>query len=141
MYYRYVDNITGEEVNNPFVDELVNEAKIKLRYRNKWYDLIIKNVKEDSMGFSYTYTASDLHIQELSKNGFGLTLDTSLENNMGTLGQLASTILSDTDWTVDASEIIPQTIEENLIETKLLNSIFATQLKNDLTVAPEEITG
>ena len=34
MYRFYIDNITGEKVENPFVEQLVSERKVKLKY--KW---------------------------------------------------------------------------------------------------------
>ena len=44
LYKKYRDDVTGERVNNPFVDEIVNETKLKLNYKNKWYDFIVKNI-------------------------------------------------------------------------------------------------
>jgi hypothetical protein len=43
-YGEYIDNLSGEKIKNPFVKELFNERKVKLKYKNKWYDFIIKNV-------------------------------------------------------------------------------------------------
>jgi hypothetical protein len=85
MYYRYKDNITGEIVDNIFTSYIANESKLKLLYKNKWYDLIVKTITKNSADNSFTYSAVDYHINELSKNGFGLTLDTRLENNTGTV--------------------------------------------------------
>ena len=140
MYYQYIDSITGKKVENPYVQDLINEAKIKLKFKNKWYDLIIKNTQKDSNNHTISFTASDLHINELSKNGFGLTISTELENSIGTAEELAEIIFSDTDWEVDASEKIPQTTEESLIEIRLTQdlSIKATQLKNSGSIAPVE---
>jgi hypothetical protein len=119
MYYQYIDDITGLKVENPYVKELINESKIKLKFKNKWYDLIIKDVAKNSSNFSISYIATDLHINELSKNGFGLTLATELENNIGTAEELANSIFEDTDWIIDASEKIPQTLDESLVEITL----------------------
>jgi hypothetical protein len=44
MYKRYVDTITGEKVNNEFADFLISERKVKLFYKNKWYDFFVKNI-------------------------------------------------------------------------------------------------
>jgi hypothetical protein len=44
MYNRYYDEDEGKNVDNPYNDLLVNERKIKIKYKEKWYDLIIKNV-------------------------------------------------------------------------------------------------
>jgi hypothetical protein len=85
-----------------------------LYFKNKWYDFIIKNVSEATSGKTISHTATDVHINELSKNGFALTLETELENNRGTAEKLATDIFSDTDWNV-TSESIPQTAAETLI--------------------------
>ena len=85
--------------------------------------------------------SADLHVNELSKNGFGLTLDTELGNNIGTVGELGSRIFEGTDWEVDA-ETIPQKVQENLIAIKLNANLNLTGLVrlNDTNVAPTETT-
>jgi hypothetical protein len=55
MYKRYIDNITGEEVENPFVDWLISERKVKLKYKDKWYDFVIKDINETSSNYLYSY--------------------------------------------------------------------------------------
>jgi hypothetical protein len=45
MYRQYTDPVTGDTVDNLYVQMLANESKIKLKYRGKWYDLIIKNIQ------------------------------------------------------------------------------------------------
>lgn len=47
MYYSYIDTETGERVKNPFIPYLINERRIKVYWKKKWYDLLIKNVDED----------------------------------------------------------------------------------------------
>jgi len=42
LYYKYVDTRTGEEVENPYIKYLVNERKIKVLWKDEWYDLLIK---------------------------------------------------------------------------------------------------
>jgi hypothetical protein len=59
MYYQYIDMVSGEQKNNPFVGLVSNETKLKLRYRDKWYDLIVNKVEEDSSKKTYQYTAVD----------------------------------------------------------------------------------
>jgi hypothetical protein len=44
MYKRYIDTITGEEVENPFSDWLISERKVKLNYDGKWYDFVVKDI-------------------------------------------------------------------------------------------------
>ena len=70
IYARYVDNFTGEWIDNPYVNELISERKVKLNYNNDWYDFIVKNVQQDSTTYLYTYQLEDAVVNELSKNGF-----------------------------------------------------------------------
>lgn len=136
MYYQYIDNITGEKTHNPFVDYITNESKIKLHYDNEWFDLLVKNVSEDSSNFSYTYTLSDQYVNELSKNGYDLTLDSSLMNNMGTIEELGNVILADTDWEIsENSEKIVQTEDEALVTFKIRGNLVAYQIdENNLAL-------
>jgi hypothetical protein len=91
MQYKYYDADSNKLLDNPFIKLLVNERKIKLRHGElgaedtKWYDFVIKNVQENSESKVFDYTAKDLFINELSKSGFSIQLDTKLENNQGTI--------------------------------------------------------
>lgn len=118
MYKKYIDPISGEEVNNPYVDMIANESKIKLKYREKWYDLIVKNIQQDSSNHTVSYTATDLFTAELSKNGYNLVMDASLMNNMGTLQELATSALADTGWQVVVESAPKQYIAEQVVELK-----------------------
>jgi hypothetical protein len=50
MYSHYYEEEAEEYFENPFINLLINERKVKLRYGaignkdTKWYDLIIKNI-------------------------------------------------------------------------------------------------
>lgn len=128
---RFYDYEVNDYIVNPFIKLLVNERKIKLRYGaigeedTKWYDLIIKNISEDSSTHTFNYTCKSLHINELSKTGFNIELNTELENNMGNVTTLAKTILKDTDWTVEDnnSDILKQYVEEPLYKIVLKENI------------------
>ena len=136
MFYHYVDNITGEEVNNPFIGLLTNERKIKCLWKNKWYDLLIKNIQEDSNGKSITYTCKDQHIEELSKNGFNLEFDTELQNNIGTITELAAKVLEGTSWEIGESDILPEKLEEAVYEVQTTASFSATDEKKEPVEVP-----
>ena len=111
-----------EGTKNPFLNLLVNERKVKCYWKGEWYDFIIKGCREESNGKSITYTCTDVFINELSKNGFNITLDTELENNTGTILELAGTVLDGTDWSLDTtgSDIVQQTEEEPVYESNVL---------------------
>ena len=130
MYYVIKENevtigdstFTIESGKNPFLNLLVNERKLKVLWKGDWYDLVIKNCQEDSSGKSITYTCTDVYINELSKNGFNLVLDTELENNSGTVLDLAESVLEGTDWNLDrnGSDVIQQKKEEPVYEVNTL---------------------
>ena len=131
IYYQYIDNITGEKVENPYIPYLVSERKIKLKYNNEWFDFIIKNIQENSESKAFTYTCKDLFVTELSKTGFEIVLDNELENNMGTIEYLAGKIVEGSDWTVDQSDPIKQYIEEPLYKITLGTSIDAIDIEGE----------
>jgi hypothetical protein len=55
LYKKFVDNVTGEKISNPFYDYLIAERKVKLKYNNKWHDFLVKNIVENSADYLYTY--------------------------------------------------------------------------------------
>lgn len=124
MYSKYWDEDAEQFFDNPFLKLLVNERKVKVRYgainNCKWYDLIIKNVQENSENKTFTYTAKDQFVNELSKSGFNLVLDAELENNMGNITTLAETVLEESDWKLgEGSDLLRQYKEEPLYEIVL----------------------
>ena len=140
LYSKYWDEDNEEFYDNPFLKLLVNERKIKLRYgapgpNCKWYDLIIKNVQENSETKTFMYTAKDMFINELSKSGFDIELDPELENNMGNITKLADTVLEGSDWKLgEGSSELVQTKEEPLYEITLNQSITASDMRSSETI-------
>jgi hypothetical protein len=132
MYKKYIDNATGKEVINPFVTYLVSERKVKLKYENKWYDFIIKDITESSSNYLYTYSLEDANVQELSKNGFGVTLDAELMNNIGSAGELGNYVMEETDWVVSDSDVIVQTVDEALVYVRLPQNTLAYHLRDQV---------
>ena len=118
MYHKYYDNESGEYVENPFIKLLTNERRVKLRLGNpgdadvEWYDFVIKNVQESSDSKVFNYTCTDLFINELSKNGYNITLDGELENNIGTPKELAEQVLEGSGWQVEDGDLIHTFNEE-----------------------------
>ncbi len=135
IYSKYYDEDSESLIDNPFIKFLTNERKVKLKYQLKdevkWLDFIIKNISEDSSSHLFTYTATDLFINELSKTGFNLQFDPELENNQGTVNELGEKILAGTDWQIgEDSEIIQQFQEEALYKIVLNKSIIAINVLN-----------
>lgn len=136
MYYDYIDNKTGERIKNPFIKLLSNERKVKVYWENKWYDLIVKSVVEDTSKHTFNYTCEDLYLTELSRNGFELEFKTELQNNIGTAKDLVERTLENTDWQFKEGDTIYQEIEEPVYEVRIESNFTAFKNPQD---EPEEI--
>lgn len=137
IYSKYYDETSGELLDNPFVKYLTNERKVKLKYYPKndsqveWLDLVIKKISETSENYKFSYTATDSFINELSKTGYNLVFDAELNNNTGSVNELAAAILEGTDWTVDETAgQLQETIEEPLYELVLNRDIIAWKIED-----------
>lgn len=137
MFLKYYDE-NGIKVDNPFIKLLVNERIVKLKWKNEWYDFVIKSRQESSDGKSVEFTCKDLFINELSKNGFELVFDNELMNNQGSIVEIAEQVLKDTAWSVDKnkSEKFEEIQEKALLKLTLANDLVA--YKYDLIEAPQE---
>lgn len=149
LYLSYIDIITGERIDNPFVKLLVNERKVKVYWDNgqedvndKWYDLVVKDISEDSDSNTVTYTCEDLFINELGKSGFELNFSDEANNNQGTIYELATAVLDGTDWKLDEenTDHLLQTQEEALYEVTITNTNTLTGIyaKGFLNITKDE---
>lgn len=130
MYMTYKENFVkdGEDktFTNPFLALLVNERKVKVFWKDKWYDFIIKQCAEDSTSKKITYTCKDLYVNELSKNGYDLEFDSELNNNYGTAQELVEATLKGTEWKLkEGTENILQKKEEPVYELTLGSALSA----------------
>lgn len=96
----YFDSAKGEFVHNELIDAISTESKIKFCYKDRWYEFFVKKTDEKKNFKSYmiTYTCSDAFIDELSRNGYGITFDTELYNNVEEIGTFTETVLEDSIW-------------------------------------------
>ena len=129
MYQVYTDEITGEKYTNPFLDLLINERKVKVFWKDVWYDLLIKNRDEDTQSKSVVYTCKDAFITELSRNGYNLEYSLDLQNNTGTAGELVDSVLENSGWRYDeeGSTKIYQKTEEPVYEARARSQFTATK--------------
>ena len=139
LKYKYYDETVGDFVVNPFEKFLVNERKVKLFYKDEWHDFVIKEKEEESEEYTFSYTCTDLFVQELSKNGYGITFNTDLGNNQGTIIELAEKTLEDTDWVVDRvnSDLLQQKIVEPIYECTVSGTFDALNTDTNETVTIE----
>lgn len=149
LYLSYIDTITGERIDNPFVKLLVNERKVKAYWDNgqedindKWCDLVVKDISEDSDSNTVTYTCEDLFINELGKSGFELNFSDEANNNQGTIYELATAVLDGTNWQLDEenTDHLLQTQEEALYEVKItnMNALTGVYAKGFLNITKGE---
>ena len=103
---KYFDSKLGEYVHNEFCDYLFNERKLKLKYDGEWFEFYVKSVSENKQfkSIMYQYSCEDAFIDELSRNGYGITFDTELYNNVEEIGVFTEQILEDSIWEYDASK-------------------------------------
>ena len=120
LIYRKIQ-VYDDHYINPFIQYLFNEQKLKVKWKDKWYDFIIKNCDESSDSKLITYTCEDQFISELSRQGFNLTYDIELQNNIDTAPNLVTDVLKGTDWSYDAenSDTIREYVEEPVYEADL----------------------
>lgn len=97
---RFFDNLKGDYVRNEFVDRIFNETKLKLWFKNEWLEFVVKDVQDEKHFKSYmkSYTCTDSFIEELSRNGYGITFDTELYNNVEEIGVFTEEILDGSVW-------------------------------------------
>lgn len=97
---KYFDSELGKYVENKFIDEVFAERKVKLFYKEEWLEFSIKQVKEDKKlkGLIKNVTCQDAFIDELSRNGYGITFDEELYNNVEEIGTFTEEILEDSIW-------------------------------------------
>jgi len=97
----YYDYNTNQRIKNPLINEIFEESKIKLRYKGKWRDFVVKGIAESKSkeGLFYDYRCIDSFVEELSKQGWALTFDE--ENGIGNIHELSEIILKDSGWEYD----------------------------------------
>lgn len=129
MQTHFINHATGELQTNPFIRYLFNERKIKVKWNDKWYDLVIKKSNEDSNSKTISYTCTDLFINELSKSGYNLEFNTQLQNNIGTVAELAEQVLQGSSWQYNEEKSTPiiQKAKGPVYETTVLNSFSAVK--------------
>lgn len=100
MPSKYFDSKLGDYVHNDFVDAILAETKVKLHYKNKWYEFTIKKIVENKKfkAIMYTYTCQDSFIDELSKTGYNITFAPELNNSVEEIGQFMVEILDMSVW-------------------------------------------
>ena len=72
MLDKWFDSEKREYVKNEFTEQIFNEKKIKLYYKEEWIEFYVKTIQDTKNFKSYikNYTCTDAFIDELSRNGY-----------------------------------------------------------------------
>ena len=124
LYFEYIDT-DGEKKVNPYYSLLNTDTKLKLKWKERWYEFVIKSISETTENKRIEYVAEDAFITELSKRGFDVELSTDLENNQGSIFELGERILEKSEWTInkEKSNVKPQIIKDVLVKLKTTSEI------------------
>ena len=124
IYSKYYDE-DGAQVENPYLNLLINEAKVKVKFRGKWHDFIIKEVGEvHGNNFVVSYSCQSLAIYELGKSGYEIDFSEGQNNNVQTASEFMSTALDGSGWKFSRGNA-------NLLEEDL-EQAFQISLVNDI---------
>lgn len=102
-----------------FNEEKPNYEDTSVDYDNRWRDFVIKTIDKDSNTHVANIVAKEIFVNELGKNGWSVTLNTELENNYGTVEQLAEKVLDGSDWKVKKGYSPIERVKEPLFEYKI----------------------
>lgn len=102
-----------------FNEEEPNYEDTSVDYDNRWRDFVIKTIDKDSNTHVANIVAKEIFVNELGKNGWSVTLNTELENNYGTVEQLAEKVLDGSDWKVKKGYSPIERIKEPLFEYQI----------------------
>lgn len=124
IYSKYYDE-DGTQVENPYLNLLINEAKVKVKFRGKWHDFIIKEVGEvHGNNFVVSYSCQSLAIYELGKSGYEIDFSEGQNNNVQTASEFMRTALDGSGWKFSRGNA-------NLLEEDL-EQAFQISLVNDI---------
>lgn len=146
IFLKYFDINENKLLDNPLAAMVCNERRLKLFYDDEWYDFVIKSVQESSDKMTASITATDLFINELSRNGFEIELNQQLFNNQGTAPELGEKVLDGTDWSINFDECdkLIQVSEEVCYECEAekdfrIESILGTMESNIVYEQDDEV--
>ena len=125
-----------------FNEEEPNYENTSVDYDNRWRDFVIKTIDKDSNTHIANIIAKEIFVNELGKNGWSVTLNTELENNYGTVEQLAEKVLDGSDWKVKKGYSPIERVKEPLFEYKIPEgtSIAAVAMRKGDNGSNEKIT-
>ena len=133
---KILNKTTGIIENNIFTERLFNEQKIKLKLEEynqvEWFEFYIKEINKQRVfkGHNLFVKCQDSNIDELSRNGYGITFNNSLSNSVEEIGTFTEMILKDSQWQYSPELNVCDFAEKNLERLyKIPLSQFSSNLK------------
>lgn len=116
LLLQYYENITTAENfdnDHKYQDKIVDLENLYTNSDTETIDpniktlvFVIKEITEDITGLFFEFECNDIYINELSKIGTQIVMDTELQNNIGSAQDLVNYVLeeSNSDWTFEGME-------------------------------------
>ena len=100
MPIRFFNSEVGDYVQNELIENLFNEQKIKLKFKNQWYEMDVKSIseKKNFKSVMKDFTCSDGFIDELSRTGYDIYLDPEANNSVNEIHNFMEETLENSIW-------------------------------------------
>lgn len=100
MPIRFFNSEVGDYVQNELIENLFNEQKIKLKFKNQWYEMVVKSIneKKNFKSVMKDFTCSDGFIDELSRTGYDIYLDPEANNSVNEIHDFMDETLKNSIW-------------------------------------------
>lgn len=100
MPIRFFNSEVGDYVQNELIESLFNEQKIKLKFKNQWYEMVVKSIneKKNFKTVMKDFTCTDGFIDELSRTGYDIYLDPEANNSVNEIHDFMDETLENSIW-------------------------------------------
>lgn len=97
MPSKFFNSEIGDYVQNELAENIFNEQKIKLFFKDEWYEMVVKTISESKnfKSIMKNVTCSDGFIDELSRIGYDIILDPELNNSVNEINDFMEEIIDD----------------------------------------------
>ena len=152
MLSKYLPNGETELIDNPLASLLRNETKLKLKFQEEWYDLIVQQVEESKVDKVIKCVATDLYVEELAKSGYNINYNVDSNNSVGNIYDLANRAVENSGWEVISfkqegnknkpfhSDIIRQYVREPFYKVRVSTTFPIQNYKNYISYYNKDVS-
>lgn len=136
QYYENIVDSDSFDLNGNYIGKNIELENLFINGQSATVDeniktlvFVIKDIKEDITGQFFEFECNDIYINELSKIGTQIVMDTELQNNIGSAQDLIQYVLdeSNSDWVFEGIEDNSQKGFFNYVEQPI---VAARDLEN-----------